>query len=121
MTNTKITKRMRFEEIIEIGEKISNSGIVDFAKHEIALLDKKASAKTTKVNTENEVLKSLIVQELDKIGAPVTITELQASCKELSREKYSNQKISALLTQLKVQGLVENINDKKESTFTVVH
>ena len=46
-----------------------------------------------------------------------TITEFQKEFEEFGVDKYSNQKLSALFTQLKEEGKVERIPDKKKSYF----
>ena len=48
---------------------------------------------------------------------PLSITEIQKANEELSA--LSNQKISSLLTQLKNEGKVVRIEDKKKVTFTI--
>ena len=116
----KLTKRDNFNALLKIAEVASNVQLVEFINHELELLDKKASNKvTTTTQKENEGLKEIIVNTLTELGRPVTISELQAGNVELSREKYSNQKISALLTQLKNECRVINTKDKKKSYFTV--
>ena len=112
----KITKRMRFEEIIKIAEELGNQGLVDFAKHEIILLDKKAQSKSTGKNAqEHNELMNKIAENLKTIGRAVTITELQKESKEMA--EYSNQKISAMLKKMLDNNTVEKIVDKKKSYF----
>ena len=120
MTNTKKSKRVLFGELLELEVIQNNEEYKNFIEHEIELLEKKASNKvTTTTQKENEGLKEIIVNTLSELGKPVTISELQAENAELSREKYSNQKINALLTQLKNECRVINTKDKKKSYFTV--
>ena len=47
----------------------------------------------------------------------MTITEIQKASDELA--KYSNQKLSALFTQLKDEGRIIRTQDKKKTYFSV--
>ena len=64
MANKK-TKREFFGEIREIVK--DNSELVAFIDHELELLDKKTSAKSTKVNTEQVELMDKIVNALNEM------------------------------------------------------
>ena len=112
----KMTKREMFEMIK--GVCANDTRIVEFCEHEIELLNRKSSKSTqTKTQIENENIKVAIVNALNEIGRPVTITELQESNAEMSN--YSNQKLSALLKQLVESNQVVKTTDKKKSYFTV--
>lgn len=114
----KITKRMRFEEIIEIAENLGNEGLVEFAKHEIELLDKKAQSKGTGKNAkEQEIVMNEVIEALATVGRAVTITELQKEVDTMA--KYSNQKLSAMLKKLVDNGEVAKVVDKKKSYFKI--
>ena len=114
MANKK-TKREFFGEIREIVKE--NTELVEFIDHELELLDKKTSAKSTKVNTEQVELMEKIVNALNKIGRSVTISELQKENAEMA--EYSNQKLSAMLKKLVDNKQVTKIVDKKKSYFMV--
>ena len=114
MANKK-TKREFFGEIREIVKE--NTELVEFIDHELELLDKKTSAKSTKVNTEQVELMGKIVNALNKIGRSVTISELQKENAEMA--KYSNQKLSAMLKKLVDNKQVTKMVDKKKSYFMV--
>lgn len=114
MANKK-TKREFFGEIREIVKE--NTELVEFIDHELELLDKKTSAKSTKVNTEQVELMDKIVNALDEIGRSVTISELQKENAEMA--EYSNQKLSAMLKKLVDNKQVTKIVDKKKSYFMV--
>lgn len=112
----KITKRDNFNEIIKIATELNRKDLVEFATHEIELLDRKKSTDTkTKVQVENEGLKNVIVDTLTELGKFVTITELQNANTELAT--LSNQKISALLKQLVDTEIVKKQIDKKKAYF----
>ena len=114
MANKK-TKREFFGEIREIVKE--NTELVEFIDHELELLDKKTSAKSTKVNTEQVELMGKIVDALNKIGRSVTISELQKENAEMA--EYSNQKLSAMLKKLVDNKQVTKMIDKKKSYFMV--
>ena len=114
MANKK-TKREFFGEIKEIVKE--NTELVEFIDHELELLDKKTSAKSTKVNTEQIELMKKIVDALNEIGRSVTISELQKENAEMA--EYSNQKLSAMLKKLVDNKQVTKMIDKKKSYFMV--
>ena len=114
MANKK-TKREFFGEIREIVKE--NTELVEFIDHELELLDKKTSAKSTKVNTEQVELMGKIVNALNKIGRSVTISELQKENTEMA--EYSNQKLSAMLKKLVDNKQVTKMIDKKKSYVMV--
>ena len=114
MTNKK-TKRDLFLEVREI--VAGNEELVAFVDHELELLDKKASTKSTKVNDEQVALMEKIVNALNEIGRSVTISELQKENAEMA--EYSNQKLSAMLKKLVDNKQVTKMVDKKKSYFMV--
>lgn len=115
MSNNKKTKREFFGEIREIVKE--NTELVAFIDHELELLDKKTSTKSTKVNTEQVELMEKIVNTLNEIGRSVTISELQKENAEMA--EYSNQKLSAMLKKLVDNKQVTKMIDKKKSYFMV--
>lgn len=94
--------------------------MVDFIEKQIAQLERKSgSSKPTKTQIENESFKGEILDEMAKIGKPVTISEF---CENSNSEiaNLSNQKLSALFNQLvKAEKMVKTI-DKKKSYFALV-
>ena len=116
MTN-KMTIRDYFNEVIELAKANGRDDLVDFAESRIAVLDKKsANKKPTKTQEENEVIKAEILNVLDVEGA--TVTEIQSKSEMLGT--LSNQRVSALLRQLIVDGKVAKTVDKKKSYFSLV-
>lgn len=113
MTNKK-TKKDLFLEVREV--VAGNEELVAFVDHELELLNKKASVKSTKVNDEQVALMEKIVNALNEIGRGVTISELQKENAEMA--EYSNQKLSAMLKKLVDNKQVTKIVDKKKSYFT---
>ena len=119
---TKPTKRMLFTALLALVAETApeNAEILTaFINNEIALLDKRTANKTaSKTQVENENIKAKILDALTEIDKPVTISELQALAPELA--VYTNQKLSALLTQLKANNLVTKTIEKKKSYFSIV-
>lgn len=134
-TNTnakKVTKKEIFAKLFDIVadatiastvENVGGMKVDDFKKfltHEIELLDKKSTAKSTKptkTQLENEKLKELILTVLKDKGTPQTISQIMAESEELST--LTNQRISALLTQLKNAGKVVRTEEKKKAYFAI--
>lgn len=125
MAEKKITKRDNFMEIralivkAEMLEDNKKEQYLTFIDHELKLLDKKASSKSSSKNTEEQKeLMTKIVNALQEIGEPVTISDLQKQNKEMS--EYSNQKLSAMLKKLvdNEKTVIKTI-DKKKSFFSL--
>ena len=118
MSNTKkITKREKYEMLANLTEVKANPMLVEFIEHELELLAKKNSAekKPTAVQIENEGVKSVIVETLEKNGKMMTISEMQKVNAKLG--EMSNQRISALVRQLINDGKVERIEEKRKAYF----
>ena len=112
----KVTKRERFEQIKALVS--DNAELVAFIDHEIELLNKKnsRSGKPTKTQVENETIKNTILDTLQTIGKPVTVTQLLAT-DELNG--LSNQRVSALLTQLRKSDKVVRTVEKKVAYYSM--
>lgn len=111
----KVTKRERFEQIKAlVGD---NAELVAFIDHEIELLAKKnsRSGKPTARQVENEKIKTSIMTVLE-CGKPLTVTQIMT---ELNDSSLSNQRVSALLTQLKDSGEVVRTVEKKVAYYSI--
>ena len=115
MTNKKITKRDRFNALLNMAEVKANPDMVAFIEHELELLAKKNSAdkKPTAQQTANEGIKSAILDGMEA-NRLYTITELQKSIPECA--ELSNQRVSALVRQM-VGVTIERIEDKRKAYF----
>ena len=112
----KLTKKDRFNQLLAVAEVVDNKELVEFINHEIELLNKKASnKKATKNQEENVGIKAEILNTLTEVG--VTVTELMTKSEVLG--SYQNQKITALLKQLKDEGKVVKTYDKKKAYFAL--
>lgn len=105
-----MTKKEMFTKIASVCA--NDNEIVDFCNHEIELLVKKnsyKSTKPTKAQIENENLKNEILTVLDK---PMTATEIGSAV------GISVNKASALLTQLKEDNSVVREVIKRKAYFS---
>lgn len=124
MANKKVTKREYFGMIMDMCK--DREDIVNFCKHEIELLDKKnAKGGVTKTQKENEIVANVLMEELAKVGKPITITDLMNSSEVVKEYRLengnalSNQKISAIFKQLVESNKVVKVIDKKKSYFSI--
>jgi hypothetical protein len=110
----KMTKREYFTQIMENYNLTEDER--NFIKHELELLAKKNSAekKPTAVQVANEGLKSAILNFMVE-GQKYTITDLMKSVPELA--DLSNQRVSALVRQLKDSELVIRTEEKRKAYF----
>ena len=110
----KMTKREYFTQIMENYNLTEDER--NFIKHELELLAKKNSAekKPTAVQVANEGLKSAILDFMVE-GQKYTITDLMKSVPELA--DLSNQRVSALVRQLKDSELVIRTEEKRKAYF----
>lgn len=114
----RLTKKDKFNMLKEIVVDLGNEMLVEFIDNELLLLEKKSSKSTqTKTQVENEAIKIVILETLSKLGVPATIVDMQKARVELS--VLSNQKISALLTQLKIENAIVRTEVKGKAYFTV--
>ena len=123
MTNNKLTNKKALELAIKAIDT-ANFHTPDFKADEIieklekmlAQVEKKGGAdrKPTAKQMENEGLKTAILSYMT-VERLMTVTELMKEVPEL--DGMSNQKVSALVKQLKDAGLVEKQVDKGRSLF----
>lgn len=121
----KITKREMFRGVInfinsgEFGvEGLDDVKAIEMLNHEIELLERKNASdkKPTAQQTVNNDIKDAIFDgmEDDRCYTVTEIIKEIPECRELT-----NQRVSALLRQMKIDGLVEKIEDKRKSLFRV--
>ena len=116
MAEIKRTKRTNYEDIIEIASELGRVDLVEFAKHEIELLDKKKSSDVKSKNQiANEGIMEIIVDTLQSLGKFATISEIQSANAQLG--ELSNQKMSALLKKLVDSEVIKKQVDKKKAYF----
>lgn len=115
------TRMTRVEMFNAIRERVAdNADMVAFLDHQIELISKKSTnKKLTKTQEENEVLKSIIVEVLGTDG--ITVSELQTKDDRISvASGISNQRVSALLRQLKTDNKVDKRVEGKKTLYFLV-
>lgn len=114
----KLTKREKFERLLAKPEVQADKVSVEFIEHELELLAKKNSSekKPTATQLANETLKDGI---LECMGAEpnrlFTISEMLKAfpcCADLTLPK-----VSAMVRQLKEDGKVERVEEKRKAFF----
>lgn len=120
----RLTKKDYFEMIK--GICADRTDIVDFCNHEIELLSRKNSKSgATKTQKENEIVANMLIEELAKIGKPITITDLMNTSEIVkgyileNGNNLTNQKISAIFKQLVESQKIVKVVDKKKSYFSI--
>ena len=117
-TVKKLTKRDRFEMLLTMDEVKADAGMVEFINHEIDLLARKNASdkKPTANQVANDGYKDIIFAELSANPDRLyTVTELIKGVDGLG--DLSNQRVSALLRQLKDANAVEKVVEKRKSYF----
>ena len=120
----RLTKKDYFEMIK--GVCADRTDIIDFCNHEIELLSRKNSKTgATKTQKENEIVANMLVEELTKVGKPITITDLMNTSETVKNyilengNNLTNQKISAIFKQLVESNRIVKVVDKKKSYFSI--
>lgn len=126
MERKKPTKTQILESIKAIPEVAQVEEYVAFIDHEIELLAKKNSKNSGKVNVDNEDIKALLLEELARIGRPVTVTELMNESPAIQSYRYgkdsqplTNQKISSILNKIADTNEIVKVTNKKKSYFSL--
>lgn len=116
----KMTKKDRFNQLLEIESVAQNEDLVAFIEHEIELLTKKSTGSgATKTQKENAVIMETLRNELANLGKAVTVSEFQKESEYAGQ--FSNQKLSALLKlMVEKSGTVEKAVVKGKSYFKTV-
>lgn len=110
------TQKENFKDIIKVLETMDGTeNLIDFCKDRIEKLARKSSADK-KVSAENEELKEVILDILERTNCEHTISDLN---KYDELREYVPQKITNLVTQLKKAGLVENIKSGGKSYYRI--
>lgn len=113
-------KLTKTEMFAQIKAHLTDADEIAFIDHEIELVAKKnanKSSKPTKKQEANADLKTVIYGAMESEKA-YTIGDLIKSVPELA--DLSNQKVSALVRQMKEAGMVERSEVKRVAYFTKV-
>ena len=118
--NKKMTKKDYFAILRKSYPETANNyaDVIAFIDHEIELLDRKNSAekKPTAQQVANDGVKQAIAEGMTP-NRLYTVTEIQkeiAECADLS-----NQRVSALLRQMKDDGIIVRTEDKRKAYFSL--
>ena len=120
-----MTKKMTKKEML--AQIMASYDLTDeekaFIQHEIELLEKKNTRKDgskamTATQKANEVLKARIVEILSKAEKPMSVSEIAKSDSELA--ELSGQKVSAIITLLKNDGIVKRVEIKRKAYFKLI-
>ena len=114
----KITKREKFEMLLNVAEVKDNEMLVEFIEHEIELLARKngSEKKPTAQQQANAQIQQAILDGME-VGKRYTITELIKSIPECA--ELTNQRVSALVRQL-MPTYIERVEEKKKAYFVKV-
>jgi hypothetical protein len=119
MANTKkLTHKDYYNMLLAIGEVAENEELVKFIEGRIEQIEKKASGTSKadeKKNAENDAIKTIICDTIT--DTEMTISEMQKANPELA--KFTNQKITSMLGQLKEDGEVVRTEKKGKAYFKV--
>lgn len=122
MENKKVTKRVVLEMMLGVAEIQANADMLNYVNHELELLDKKnASATKSAKQKENDNIKDVIIELFKKdITAKYTIDEFRDKFATELNELgvVSNQKASALFTQLKRDNIIVRTEEKRKAYFS---
>ena len=106
----KPTKKEMFAQILA---HTTDAAEKEFLAHEIELLEKKAESKgLSEEQKKNEALKVVILESLDEKMTISSMIKVIPECNGLSTSK-----VSSLVRQLKVDGLVERTEEKGVAYF----
>ena len=110
----KVTKKEMFNRIMVA--MAENEEIVAFCQHEIELLEKKANKSgNSKQKQENEGIKAEIVAILEGAEKAMTVGQLMVAL----GNRFSNQKVTALVSALVKEETVVRIVEKRVAYFAL--
>lgn len=114
----KKTRKDLFTEILALDAVQENQEYINFLNKEIAKCNKKSIAKKpTPTQLENEELKKAILEFLNNEDENhFTVTELTQQVSDLQGK--TTQKVSALMRQLLLDGLVIRTTSKNKTYFS---
>ena len=117
--DTMAKKITKIEMFAQIKSHLTNQEEIDFINHEIELLENKKSGvrKPTANQVANESFKNTIIEVLTENGKPMSIGEIQGNSESLAL--LTNQRVSALLTQLVNSGIVVRTEEKRKAYFSM--
>lgn len=109
MTNKKITKKDRYNEMVAIFDEMGRADLADFAKHELELLVKKNAGKSKVSAAEQEKRDSLanaVVDILEKSATDMPNAEI-AKAMPADFGTVSTQKLTPILSKMVENGVLK--------------
>ena len=120
MTKNKLTKKDYFAILKSAypTDAADYDAVIAFIDHEVELLSRKSTSdkKPTAQQVANDGIKQAIVAAM-KSNTLYTVTDIQKSVAECA--DLSNQRVSALLRQLKDDNIVVRTEDKRKAYFSL--
>lgn len=123
LTNSKALEIVLGFDIVQQNEELFDKLTqmkAQFDKKNKGAVDSEGKKILTVEQKKNLVIKDEIILVLSQYDEPKSIKEIQAENPTLSVEKYSNQKISALIRQLIQEGKVIRQEEKRVAKFSLV-
>lgn len=108
----------------ENGERIENVQSMQMVIDKLAALREQqikrnsSDKKPTKVQEGNELIKAHIMEVMEIVGKPATVSELMQADEQLG--DMSNQKVASLIRQLVEAGKVQRLEEKRKAYFTLM-
>lgn len=118
MTN-KMTNKVALTIAIEAVKEMGNLEAVEKLEKMLAQVEKKSTTekKPTATQLENVNLKEAILLSMS-VGEKYTVTDIMKGCVEVG--ELSNQRVSALVRQLLLDGKLEREEIKRKAYFSLV-
>ncbi len=117
MTNTKMTKKEMFAEVIALATEMGRTDIIEFAEHEIELLNKKKSGDSKKSKENRAIADTVLAVMTEHDVHGLTCTEIIHLDEALD---MSTPKMSAILKMLIADGTVKREMQGKKAVFGLV-
>lgn len=117
----KMTLKEKYARVIEVLSTVDvedKDMLIEFLEDRVTKLSRNRSGdrRLTRTQVENEKIKAVIVERLKELGEPSRIPAIVADDR---LKGFSSQKISALLTQLKNDGIVVKVKEKQNVLFSL--
>jgi predicted transcriptional regulator len=114
----KLTKFQKFEMLSKLDAVQTNEVLAEFVAHEMELLANKKSApkKPTATQKANASIVEAIVAGMEH-GRAYTITEIIKEIPECA--ELTNQRVSAIIRPLVVNGTIIRTEDKRKAYFSL--
>lgn len=116
---TKVTKRMRFEQARADYLALENTEMVAFFDHEIELLDKKNAKKGGKTNAVTQAVKAKLIEYMQP-NTLYTATQLALGIQPEFEDTITSSRVTSALTKLTAEEIVKNVKEKGKSYYQII-